>query len=73
MDIQKKLSEHREMIFKRTCTIKELAEMLNISEKKAREICRIEGCPIITIGRNKRILLNRLDHFLEGLIGEVIH
>lgn len=73
MDIQKTIEEHREMIVKKTCTIKELAAMLNISEKKAREICRIEGCPIITIGRNKRVLLSKLDYFLEGLIGEVIH
>lgn len=73
MEIQKKLEEHREMINKKTCTIKELARMLEISEKKARMIARMDGCPVIIIGRNKRVLLSKLDDFLEGLVGEEIY
>lgn len=73
MEINEVFKEHNDKINKKTCTIKEFAEMLGVSEKKARSISRISGCPLISIGRNKRILLNKVDEFLETLIGEEIN
>ena len=70
MEIQKSLEEFRAEVKRKTCSVKELAEMLGISENKAYQLTRIPGFPVIKMGRNKLILLSKLDEFLEGLIGK---
>ena len=70
MEIQKSLEEFRAEVKRKTCSVKELAEMLGISENKAYQLTRIPGFPVIKMGRNKLILLSKLDEFLESLIGK---
>ena len=64
------LEKYRRELAKKTCSIKELAEMLGISQNKAYELARIEGFPVIKVGRNKLVLLSKLDEFLESIIGK---
>lgn len=66
------MEEFKKNLNKKTCSTKELAEMLGISEAKARQLTRIEGFPVIKFGRNNRIVLSLLDDFLKKNIGEVI-
>ncbi|QMW92787.1 helix-turn-helix domain-containing protein [Clostridium butyricum] len=66
------IQEYREKLKKKTCNIKELAEILGVSEAKARRVTHIEGAPIIRFGRDIRIILSKLDEFIEEHIGECI-
>ena len=68
MDIE----EYREKIKKKTINTKELALILGVSEVKARRITHIEGAPVLKIGRDIRIIISKLDQFLEEHIGEVL-
>lgn len=68
MDIE----EYREKLKKKTINTKELAVKLGVSEAKARRITHIEGAPVIRIGRDIRIIIGKLDEFLESHIGEVL-
>ena len=68
MDIQ----EYREKVKKKTCDIKELAEIIGVSEAKARRLTHIEDFPVMCIGRNRRVILSKLDNWLEDHIGEVL-
>lgn len=66
------IQEYREKIKKKTCNIKELSVMLGISQDKARRLTHIEGFPCIKIGRDIRIILSKLDYFLEDHIGDIL-
>lgn len=66
------IQEYRERIKKKTCNIQELSEILGVSKDKARRITHIEGFPKIKIGRDIRIILSKLDNFLEDHIGDVL-
>lgn len=64
------LERYREELKKKTCSVKELAEMLGISENKAYQLTRVQGFPVVKFGRNKLVVLSKLDDFLESIIGE---
>ncbi len=66
------IQEYREKVQKKTCNIKELSKILGVSEAKARRITHIEGAPVLKIGRDIRIIISKLDDFLENHIGEVL-
>ena len=66
------IQEYKEKLKKKTCTIKELSEILGVSEVKARRVAHIEGAPVLKIGRDYRIILSKLDEFLEDHIGDVL-
>lgn len=66
------IEEYREKLKKKTCNVKELAIILGVSEAKARRVTRIEGAPVLRIGRDYRIILSKLDEFLEDHIGECL-
>jgi excisionase family DNA binding protein len=68
MDIQ----EYKERLKKKTINTKELSEILGVSEAKARRLTHVEGFPIICIGRNRRIILSKLDVWLENNIGKCL-
>ncbi|MBC8059302.1 MAG: helix-turn-helix domain-containing protein [Clostridiaceae bacterium] len=68
MDIQ----EYRKSLDCKTGNTKDLAKMLGVSEAKARRITHIEGFPKIKIGRDIRIILSKLDQFLEDNIGQIL-
>lgn len=66
------IQEYKRNLECKTCNIKELAEILKISKAKARRITHIEGAPVIKIGRDIRIILSKLDEFLENNIGNIL-
>lgn len=68
MDIE----EYRERLKKKTCSIKELGEIMGVSEAKARRLTHIEDFPVIMIGRNRRVILSKLDEWLEEHLGECL-
>lgn len=72
MDLQEKINDYERKVEKKTCTTKEFAEILGISENKARQLMRIPGAPVIKLGRNKRVVLSKIDAFIDTLIGEDI-
>lgn len=66
------IQEYRERLSKKTCSIKELSEILGVSQVKARRIAHIDGAPVLKIGRDYRIILSKLDDFLESHIGDIL-
>ncbi|CUP24854.1 excisionase [Clostridium baratii] len=66
------IQEYRERVKKKTCNVKELAQILEISEAKARRIAHIEGAPVLRFGRDIRFVLSKLDNFLEDHIGDIL-
>ena len=66
------INEYMELVKKKTCDIKELSKIIGVSETKARRLTHIDGFPIICIGRNRRIILSKLDEWLEDNIGECL-
>lgn len=66
------IQEYREELKKKTCNTHELAEILGVSYAKALRITRIEGFPKLKIGRDIRVILSKLDDFLEEHIGECL-
>ena len=66
------ISEYKERIQKKTCNAKELGDIIGVSTAKARELIRIEGFPVIKIGRENRVILSKLDDWLEENIGEAL-
>lgn len=66
------IQEYRIEVQKKTINTKEFAKLLGVSEAKARRITHIEGAPVIRIGRDIRIILSKLDDFLENNIGQIL-
>ena len=66
------IQEYREKLKKKTCDTHELAEILGVSYAKALRLTRIEGFPKLKIGRDIRIVLSKLDDWLEEHIGECL-
>ena len=64
-EYREKYQNYRKTIEKKTCKVSELAEMLDISMDKARRLVRIETFPKLKIGRDVRIILSKLDEWLE--------
>lgn len=56
---------------KKVINTKELAEMLDISIDKARQLTRAKNFPAIKVGREKKIILSKLDDWLEDNIGNI--
>ena len=54
--LQDKINEYAELWKKKTCSAKEFSKIMGISEHKARQLMRMDGFPVITIGRNKRVI-----------------
>lgn len=70
-DISKMVEEHKKEIAKKTLTIKELAEVLQISENKARQLTHAKDFPVIVLGRTRLIVKSKLDEWLENNLGEI--
>lgn len=66
------IQEYREKLKQRTCKTDELAAILGISLAKARRLVRIEGFPVLKVGRNNLVILSKLDEWLEENIGQVL-
>ncbi|HII4525560.1 TPA: DNA-binding protein [Clostridium perfringens] len=73
INISEKMKEHNELVKKRTLSIKEWAEVEGISYNQALKFTHIEDFPIIKLGRERRVVVSRLDKWFEDHIGtEVI-
>lgn len=72
VNITKMVEEHRKDIAKKTLTVKELAQVLGISENKARQLTHAKDFPIIVIGRTRLVVLSKLDEWIENNLGLVI-
>lgn len=70
-DISKMVEDHKKEIAKKTLTIKELAEVLQISENKARQLTYAKDFPVIVLGRTRLIVKSKLDEWLENNLGEI--
>ncbi|KXA05172.1 hypothetical protein HMPREF3222_03073 [Clostridium perfringens] len=73
INISEKMKEHNELVKKRTLSIKEWAEVEGISYNQALKFTHIKDFPIIKLGRERRVVVSRLDKWFEDHIGtEVI-
>ncbi|SHF15414.1 excisionase [Clostridium fallax] len=73
IDISERMKEHNELVKKRTLSIKEWAEVEGISYNQALKFSHIKDFPIIKLGRERRVVVSRLDDWFENHIGmEVI-
>ncbi|WP_415287167.1 DNA-binding protein [Clostridium perfringens] len=73
INISEKMKEHNELVKKRTLSIKEWAEVEGISYNQALKFTHIKDFPIIKLGRERRIVVSKLDKWFEEHIGtEVI-
>ncbi|MDH5076720.1 hypothetical protein Cp4440_02886 [Clostridium perfringens] len=73
INISERMKEHNEFVKKRTLSIKEWAEVEGISYNQALKFTHVKGFPIIKLGRERRVVVSRLDKWFEDHIGtEVI-
>ncbi|EGT4141811.1 TPA: DNA-binding protein [Clostridium perfringens] len=73
INISEKMKEHNELVKKRTLSIKEWAEVEGISYNQALKFTHVKDFPIIKLGRERRVVISRLDKWFEDHIGtEVI-
>lgn len=66
------IQQFREKLQRKTCSLKEFSEMLGVSYTKALQLSHIKGFPMIKIGRDRRVILSKIDEFLEAHIGECL-
>ncbi|HAT4290066.1 TPA: DNA-binding protein [Clostridium perfringens] len=73
INISERMKEHNELVKKRTLSIKEWAEVEGISYNQALKFTHVKDFPIIKLGRERRVVISRLDKWFEDHIGtEVI-
>lgn len=73
INISEKMKEHNELVKKRTLSIKEWAEVEGISYNQALKFTHVKDFPIIKLGRERRVVVSKLDKWFEEHIGtEVI-
>lgn len=72
-NITQKIREHNELIKKRTLSVKEWAKIEEIPYNQALRFSHAKDFPIIKVGRERRIIVAKLDDWFEKHIGmEVI-
>lgn len=70
IDLTEKVQEQRKNIENKTISVKEFAKIMGCSENVAREMCRSKNPPpYIKIGNRYRIIISRLDQWLDTIIG----
>ena len=73
INISERMKEQNELVKKRTLSIKEWAEVEGISYNQALKFTHVKDFPIIRLGRERRVVVSRLDKWFEDHIGiEVI-
>ena len=68
INISEKMKEHNELVKKRTLSIKEWAEVEGISYNQALKFTHVKDFPIIKLGRERRVVVSRLDKWFEDHI-----
>lgn len=72
VDLTERIKEHRKDMNRKTYTVKELAEVLGVSENKARQLTHAKNFPVIILGRKRLTIISKLDEWIEGNLGLVI-
>lgn len=71
-DLTNVIQEHKKNLERKTYTVKELAQVLNISENKARQFTHAKGFPVVVIGVRRLTVISKLDSWLEDNLGIVL-
>lgn len=69
IDLTEMINNQKREINRRTCSVKEFANMINASENKARQLTHATGFPVIVLGKKRLIVLSKVDEWLEKNIG----
>lgn len=69
IDLKEKIEEHKRRIERKTISVKEFAEVMGCSYQKALTLVHHRNCPCIKVGHGYRIIISKIDDFLEELIG----
>lgn len=73
INITDKIKEHNELVKKRTLSVKEWAKVEDIPYNQALRFSHAKDFPVIKVGRERRIVVSKLDDWFEKHIGtEVI-
>ncbi|MCW6111624.1 helix-turn-helix domain-containing protein [Clostridium sporogenes] len=72
VNVTKMVEEHKKDIAKKTLTVKELAQVIGVSENKARQLTHAENFPVIVVGRTRLTVISKLDSWIENNLGLVI-
>ncbi|MBE6064700.1 helix-turn-helix domain-containing protein [Clostridium cochlearium] len=72
VNITKMVEEHRKNITRKTLTVKELAQVIGVSENKARQLTHAKDFPVLVVGRSRLTVISKLDDWIEENIGLVI-
>ena len=70
-DLSQKIKLEKENFERRTLNTAEFAEVLGVSQNKARQLMRSKDFPAITIGSRKLVVISKLDSWLDENIGQV--
>lgn len=66
--LSEQIEAHEKELIKKLGTYKDLALILGISLNKSQELMRRKDAPVIRIGRNKYIVLSKIDAWLEDMM-----
>lgn len=70
-DLTEKVKEQKKDIERKTLSIEEFAEIMDIGRDAARQMCRSSNPPpYIKIGNRYRIISSRLDQWIDSIIGQ---
>ena len=68
-DIEEQKQLQTKNIMQKTYSVKQLAEVLNIGENKARCLTHVDGFPVLVLGTRRLTIISKLDEWLENNMG----
>ncbi len=68
-EITEKVQAHKQKVEKKTISVKELADILGVSYNKANILSHRNDAPVLVIGRTRRIIISKIDLWLDNMIG----
>lgn len=68
MTLQERIDNHNKELVKKLGNYKDLSNELGISENKAKELMRRADAPVVKIGRNKYVILSKVDKWLDDMV-----
>lgn len=72
VDLTEKIQEHKKNVERKTYSVKELAEVLGVSENKARQLTHAKDFPVIVLGKKRLTVISKLDDWIEIHLGAII-
>lgn len=68
-ELTEKVQTHKQKVERKTISVKELADILGVSYNKANTLTHRDDAPILVIGRTRRIIISKIDSWLDSMIG----